>query len=119
MPTCILCGKIDASLRDGVCGDCLGAEAAPIGSVATGSNHEADADRSLRCVRPATFIRYGLALSLLGALLTGGLLDRIASVRDFRFLALSGIPLAIAGGILLSVGIIRWAIWPLIERRDG
>jgi hypothetical protein len=32
---------------------------------------------------------------------------------------LLGFAMLVAGSILLSVGIIRWAIWPLIERRDG
>jgi hypothetical protein len=128
LQTCESCGKVETPLVEGRCPNCIreGRRAQPARLVGSPSL-EREVDRYLQKVEavpdrvlPSTFIWVGLMLQGLGAAgvvfgqlgLTTGLAP-IAAVVAFASL----IP-AVFGGILVLVGIVRWAIWPLIEMAE-
>ena len=105
METCTVCGKVETPLHSGVCPDCeIGFE-----------RPRAPAAASRSYAAPSMFLGTGLlalvfGLGLHGSMALGG------TMRFWGFLALlAGTVWYVIGGILISVGVIRWAIWPLIE----
>jgi hypothetical protein len=118
MTPCVKCGRIETPLVDGPCPSCRSA-----GSQASRSR---GADLTNVTVEPSPiappsrFLAWGLFAEIAGGVSFAIASDayRHRSSSPASFFAILAAVLLSAGGILILVGVIRWAIWPLIERRD-
>jgi hypothetical protein len=113
---CDACGKVETPLTDGRCQTCVrqGRRALPtevrIESIDRETTQLVKRDRAL----PSTFIWVGLMLEVLG--LVPVVIGQLARTPGGAMLMLVGLIPIVVGSIFVSVGTIRWAIWPLIEK---
>lgn len=106
MERCARCGKVETPLRDGICPECLAPQ--KFGGM------EYSSPRPFVCAAPSTFLAAGLIAAAVGGLM----LLNVKNSSGFpasAILGYCGLGLLAVGGLLISVGTIRWAIWPLIE----
>ena len=117
MTPCRACGATESPLVNGLCLQCRGLDSPRPKNVrlpAAEPYHSAQHDEW----RPSTFIVNGILCQLGSASL---ILIAQGAMRTFfgPALVFCAVILLSIGSVLVSVGTIRWAIWPLIEwRRD-
>jgi hypothetical protein len=105
MERCAMCGRVETPLRDGICPACLtppkhlGSESSP---------------RPFACAKPSALLAAGLITQAVGGLFLGNVKSSSGS-PVVVVLAYSSLVLLAVGGLLIAIGTIRWAIWPLIE----
>jgi hypothetical protein len=121
---CEACGKVETPLIEGRCPTCVGeGRHRP-------AAHPFDGQKSLDRevekyvkpdkVLPSTFLWVGLMLESLGAVfwVLGEAAGRSRSTMIGLAFLLVAVVVIVFGSILVSVGTIRWAVWPLIEKAE-
>ncbi len=117
---CEACGKVETSLIDGLCPQCRRSGGIPPPKapdwVRRAGQITALSPRPSAYARPSEFLFFGIIAEVVGF---ACLLAAQSGRTPLAFLlAIVGALLAIAGGVLVTVGAIRWAIWPLIEKAE-
>lgn len=113
---CDACGKVETPLTDGRCHTCIRQGRRAVAAELVDQSIDRETTQVLKRDRvlPSTFIWVGLMLEVLG--LVPVMIGQLARTPGGAMLMLVGLIPIVCGSIFVSVGTIRWAIWPLIEK---